>query len=988
MLSFMVNPFPLMHPYHFLKQRSLLFLICTAFTLGLQAQVTMPGTKPAGAFPLVSVGQAAFIRYDTKEETVVRIAAQALKDDITSVSGSIPGLDSMGSLQPYTIIIGTVGKHGLVDRLVSNKKLDVAKLKGQWETFSLSVIDQPFNGVKQALVIAGSDARGTAFGVFELSKRMGVSPLYWWADVTPLHRNEIFFTKGSFISTPPSVRYRGIFINDEDWGLQPWAAKTLEPETGDIGPRTYAKVFQLLLRLKANLIWPAMHPSTKAFFHYPGNIQVAADYGIIIGSSHAEPMLRNNVGEWDEKTMGHFNYVTNKEKVYRYWEERVQQSRYLNAMYTMGMRGVHDSKMEGVKDEKEAVPLLEKIIAEQREMLARNLAKNITQIPQVFTAYKEVLDIYDAGLKIPGDITLVWPDDNYGYIQRLNNEKEKSRPGGSGVYYHASYWGRPHDYLWLGTMHPSLMREEMMKAYANGAKSLWVLNVGDIKPLEYSITEFLDMAYDAVPFMNSEYGKKHLYNWVADIFGKEKAGKIESVLWRYYQLAFERKPEFMGWSQTEPTTKTNYTQYNHFDHGDEAQRRIDQYAALEKDVKFLRDAVDPNRRDAFYQLVYYPVRGASLLNKKFLYRDKAALYAQQKRLSAADYAAASQAAYDSIVAATEYYNTVLSNGKWNGIMSMKPRNLPVYLAPELPAMPAPGGSGWNIAPEGVMINDSSLPKNSGLPAFDDIHKQQYFIDIFLAGNRSLTWSATFPNWIRLSQNRGTLSPSENKKQFRLRVNINWNKFPAKDSLSGHIIFRGADIQLAVAVHARKLNTPGLSVFKGFIENNGSVSMHAGHFSRRVQTKNSQWNVLGSTGYTGEVVQAALSNPLIDTTHITTHSARVEYDFYTFIKAAATLFIYTLPTLPLNNNYGMRYAVAVDGGPLSIVDFRTVGRSEEWKQNVLRNRAERKISLPMLAKGKHILKIFAIDPGVMLDEIRLDLGGLKYAYGAIPETRSR
>ena len=256
------------------------------------------------------------------------------------------------------------------------------------------------------MVVAGSDVRGTAYGVFTLSEKIGVSPWYWWADVAAKQQKELTIVQDDFVSAPPSVKYRGIFINDEDWGLQPWAAKTFEPETGDIGPKTYAKVFELLLRLKANLIWPAMHPSTKAFFHYPGNVTTAGDYQIIIGSSHAEPMLRNNVGEWNEKTMGHFNYLTNKDSVYKYWEDRVKESSEINAIYTMGMRGVHDGQMEGVKNMKEAVPIVERIIQEQRELLTKHVNKDVTAIPQVLTVYKEVLEIYDNGLKVPDDITL------------------------------------------------------------------------------------------------------------------------------------------------------------------------------------------------------------------------------------------------------------------------------------------------------------------------------------------------------------------------------------------------------------------------------------------------------------------------------------------------------------------------------------------------------------------------------------------------------
>lgn len=989
--------------YHnsLLKTGIAFLFIFLVLPLGSNAQqvrenkISVLDQKQSGSFPFVTAGKASTIYVDAKDAPVVRIAAKALQQDVNLVTGMTPSLDSTHSLQPFSVIIGTIGKSKHIDRLISSKKLYVSTIKGGWERFAISVIDQPFSKVKQALVVAGSDPRGTAFGVFELSKMMGVSPLYWWADITPVHKKELFVTKGISLSKSPSVKYRGIFLNDEDWGLQPWAAKTFEPETGDIGPKTYAKIFELLLRLKANLIWPAMHPSTKAFYHYPGNPQVAADYAIVVGSSHAEPMLRNNVGEWNEKTMGHFNYITNKDRVYSYWEDRVKQSKGNDAIYTMGMRGVHDSHMEGVKDEKEAVPMLERIFEDQRGLLSRYLAKDVTTVPQVFTAYKEVLDIYDAGLKLPEDITLVWPDDNYGYIQRLNNEKEQARKGGSGVYYHASYWGRPHDYLWLSSTHPSLIREEMMKAYETGADRLWVLNVGDIKPLEYNIEMFLDMAYDAAPFKDSRYVKTHLFNWVGGIFGKDKAQKITTTLWDYYQLAFERKPEFMGWSRTEPTTQTTFTEYNHFFYGDEAQRRINRYESLEKEVKALRSTVEAKRADAFYQLVYYPVVGASWMNKKFLYRDKAVFYAKQNRLSAVDYTAMSKAAFDSIVKETGYYNNQLAGGKWKGMMSFKPRDLPVYQAPVLPAIVISDAEGWSITPEGFVTKDSSLLKGAGamrLPIFDDVYKQKFFIDIFLSKAQAVTWTTTVSHpWIILSQDKGALTPGAGKDQTRLWVEVDWSKAPKEEQLSGQIVFKGGDQQMVVEVKGRRVSKPELLQYKGFIENNGYVSIHAANFSRQTAKEVHRWQVIDDLSYTGKALQVlpfkgregALST---DPEAIKKNNAGVEYDFYTFTAAPAEVSIFTLPTHPLNNKYSMRYAVSVDDGPLKIVDFRTFGRSEEWKKNVLSNRAERKVQLPLLDKGYHTLKIFSVDPGVALDEIRINLGGLKKAYSSLPETK--
>jgi hypothetical protein len=945
------------------------------------------------AFPIVTNASKVSIVYDNKSTRLDSIAANLLAEDIERVTSFKPQVTTdIANAKGNVIVIGGI-QSALVRRFISAQSSINKNLQNKWECFAFKTIDNPLKNISKALVIAGSDARGTAYGVFTFSEKIGVSPWYWWADVPAKKQSELTIIQNDFISAPPSVKYRGIFINDEDWGLQPWAAKTFEPETGDIGPKTYAKVFELLLRLKANMIWPAMHPSTKAFFHYPGNVKTAEDYQIMIGSSHAEPMLRNNVGEWNEKTMGHFNYFTNKETIYKYWEDRIKESSGINAIYTLGMRGVHDGQMEGIKDLKEAVPIVEKIVQDEREMLAKYINKDVTTIPQVLTPYKEVLEIYDYGLKVPDDVTLVWPDDNYGYIARLNNEKEIVRKGGAGVYYHASYWGRPHDYLWLSSTHPSLIREEMIKAYETGADRLWVLNVGDIKPLEYNIEMFMDMAFDAAAFKDSRYTKQHLLNWTTSIFGKEKGQKIRTILWEYYQLAFERRPEFMGWSQTEPNTKTTYTEFNHFYFGDEAQKRINRYNILETEVKKLRSQIDPNYADAFYQLVYYPVVGASWINKKFLYRDKAYFYSRQSRLSAYDYAQQSKSAYDSIVKETEYYNNELANAKWNNIMSMKPRNLAVYQTPDLPELTIDSASAWSIAPEGFVTKDSSLLQNNSLlllPAFDNLNKQKYFVDIFLSKNQTISWNASVSNnWIHLSHNNGVLNPETGNNQTRIWVDVDWNKFGQNEKGNGHIIFTSGGKQITLKIRATKINQPALSGYRGFIENNGFVSMNATHFARQINKPSNQWKLIDGLGYTGSALQAL---PLwlkrkspTDTDSIKRSNAFVEYDFYTFSAATPSVTVFTLPTHPVNNNFTVRYAISIDNGPLKIIDTRTFGRSEEWKQNVLRNYAVRNEKFQYLDEGRHTLRIYTIDPGVVLDRIVIDLGGLKSAYGVIPET---
>ena len=311
----------------------------------------------------------------------------------------------------------------------------------------------------------------------------------------PRRRAELYVAAGTRRYGPPSVKYRGIFLNDEDWGLQPWAAKTFAPEEGGIGPKVYAKVFELLLRLKANTLWPAMHACTRPFNSFPEDARLADDYGIVMGSSHAEPMLRDNVGEWTAPP-GDYNYVTNRAGVLRYWEERVAANGRCENIYTLGMRGIHDSPMVGPDTDAARIRTLEQIFADQRALLAKYVNPDVTQVPQAFTPYKEVLPLYREGLQVPDDVTIVWPDDNFGYIRQFPTPAEQKRAGGFGVYYHISYLGSPLAYLWLCTTPPALIWEEMSKAYDHGADRIWIVNVGDLKPGEIDTEFFLQMAWD------------------------------------------------------------------------------------------------------------------------------------------------------------------------------------------------------------------------------------------------------------------------------------------------------------------------------------------------------------------------------------------------------------------------------------------------------------------------------------------------------------
>lgn len=593
------------------------------------------------------------IAFEGSEESIVHTALELLSRDFANVFSASPQIDR----QNGDIIVGTLGKSDLVEKA----GVDVSALQGKKQAFLLAV------SPKGKLIVAGSDAHGTAYGILEISRLIGVSPWEWWADATPNKKQSFELPANYRTMQAPTVEYRGIFINDEDWGLMPWSNQNYEPSDikGHIGPRTNERIFELLLRLRANAYWPAMHECSLPFFLTEGNRQVAKKYGIFIGSSHCEPMACNAAGEWKRRGEGEYDYVNNSRSVYRFWEGRIKEIAKQNNLYTLGMRGVHDGKMQGASTIEEQKAVLERVIEDQRELLKRYVDPDITRIPQVFIPYKEVLDIYRAGLQVPDEVTLMWCDDNYGYITHFPTTQEKARKGGNGVYYHASYWGRPHDYLWLSSTSPALVYQQMNQAYDKGIQKMWILNVGDIKPGEYLIELFMDMAWD-LEGVKKHGVAVHQRRFLEREFGKEAGEKLVPVLSEYYRLAYICKPEYLGNTRVEEKDPI-YQVVKDLDWSESYIReRLDNYKKIADEAETIARQIPVNRQDTYFQLVKYPIQAAAQMNVKLL-------KAQLARHGKADWSE-SELAFDSITALTRLYNTE----KWNRIMDFQPRKLPVF----------------------------------------------------------------------------------------------------------------------------------------------------------------------------------------------------------------------------------------------------------------------------------------------------------------------
>ena len=626
-----------------------------------------------------------------KVSPVVVTAMEMLTEDMRDVTGA-----SLKRVQTGAKIrIVQLDKDNGSRKWLRTAGIDVDGLAQKKDAFHIKV----HNG---QLLVVGSDGRGTAYGILELSRMAGVSPWKWWADEMPEKRSQLTVASDFETEQSPSVEYRGIFLNDEDWTLQPWSWRNYSPgKPGLISSKTYKQIFKLLMRLRANAIWPGMHSMTKPFFTVPGAKEAADSCGIVIGTSHCEPMMRNNVGEWNVSERGNYNYITNKESVQNYWTERLKETGHYENIYTIGMRGIHDGAMEGVgKNLNTQTAALQQVIDDQRRLLGKYVNKRVESIPQQFVPYKEVLQVMENGLRLPDDVTLTWCDDNYGYMTRLSDSLQQQRKGGGGVYYHLSYWGRPHDYLWLSTTQPGLIYNEMREAYAHNVRKLWIVNVHDIKTAAYGLELFLNMAWNIDAVQPSTL-YQYLQQWLCREFGQTAGEKLLPVMREYYRLTAIRKPEFMGWNQVE-LDKRKYprgwspvrdTEFSLTAFGGELDRYLTDWRRLTAAIKDIESTLPDRRKDTYFSHIKYPVLSAAAMSRKMLEAQRARAIAKanhdstrwQRDETLFTACAKSQDAYQEIRRLTAHYNK-LAGGKWKHSMVDNPRDLLVFYAPTLPVM--------------------------------------------------------------------------------------------------------------------------------------------------------------------------------------------------------------------------------------------------------------------------------------------------------------
>ncbi|WP_224070086.1 glycosyl hydrolase 115 family protein [Arachidicoccus terrestris] len=976
------------------------------FVIGFIAAVMLLGTagysqvtltskasdnKGAGMFNL----SGAKILEDPRDPVAVNTYVRLFAKDIQNVTGKAPGINRSLAKADNLVIAGTIEANRWIKALIAAGKINVDSIKGAWERYGIFLVKNPFRHVGQALVIAGSDRRAVAFGLFSISKVIGVSPWYFWADVPVKKRSDVVLSVSNFTSPAPSVKYRGVFINDEDWGLRPWARDTYEKELHNIGPKTYRQVFELLLRLNANYLCPAMHPGSSAFNKYPENKVIADSFGIVMGSTHPEPLLFNNASEWDKKTMGEWDYKTNRTGIMRVLDKRVKENSPYENVYTLALRGLHDKEMQGDYPMSERLKLVEEALNDQRSILKKYIDTPLADIPQIFVPYKEVLDIYNAGLKLPDEVTLVWPDDNYGYLKQLSNEKERLRSGHSGVYYHASYLGRPHDYLWLASTPPNLMYEELHKAYATGADRYWLLNAGDIKSCEAPVTQFLSMAYQLDSFSFSS-APEFQAEWLSDIYGKEYFQQLARITKTYNRLAFSRKPESMAWGfewnsnrhAREIPAETEYS----FDNYNEAQDRISDYLKIQNDAKKIYDGLPEAYKPSFYELVLYPVTGASLMNRMWL-------KAQQQRDCYYEHNSAANrlkkevdVIHDSLKAITDGYNRLL-NGKWNHVISLVNGVTASYFEkPKLKTLKLPGNGQLKVKAEGSGTTGVNGYTNM-LPTFDKLAAKTHYFDLYNTGSKVLSWTARAnAPWVKLSRRSGKV-----QDQQRVEVAVDWNQLKESGRKTAiiDIVMDGGHQQVLVAANNPAISCDSLQGL--YVEENGVVSIPAAGFSRKVESYGVEMQLVNDLGYTDtSVMMGSPVLPVINSRY--TKAPNLQYDFYTFHRGMVKVYTYVLPTFPLSSNrdFGFHeantsqttYGVTIDDGIVDYPSSSSPEYSQNWATNVERNAAINVSTLYIDRPGKHTLKIITGDPGIIVQKIVIDLGGLKPSYmGPQPTTVS-
>ncbi|MFS2016031.1 glycosyl hydrolase 115 family protein [Massilia sp. CT11-108] len=950
---------------------------CAAPSLGLGVQL-VSATPSANSIPLVSDGNAAPLYVDKADHWGVMRAATDLQGDIDKVTGAKPALSTATANTRTAVIIGTLGHSTLVDALVSAGKLDVKAIRGKWESFVIANVANPMPGVERALVIAGSDKRGTIYGIYEISEQIGVSPWYWWADVPVKKASALFVRAGAWVQGPPAVKYRGIFINDEEPALGKWSREKF----GGGNSKMYTHMFELLLRLRANYLWPAMW--TNAFNEDdPDNPRLADAYGIVMGTSHHEPMVRSH-HEWlahrRDYGNGEWNYATNEDGLKRFFRDGIRRNKAYESIVTMGMRGDGDTAMPDAGGLEANKKLIEKIIHDQQQILTEEMGVDQRQVPQLWALFTEVQKYYDAGLKVPDNVTLLFTDDNVGNLRRLPTPAECKRSGGSGIYFHMDMNGGPFSYKWLNSNPLPKIWEQMNLAHEYGANQIWIANVGDLKPLEVPIEFFLRLAWSPKG-MGKDDIAGWTQRWAEREFGAQHAAEIADLVAKYAKYNAWRKPELV---RPDTFSLVNYR---------EAERVSEAWNALAKRATLLKTSIPADQQDAYYELVLHPILALSNFIDLEIAAGRNHLYAKQGRYAANAQAERVRALFKRDQDLSDFYNTQVAGGKWNHMMDQTHigyrdwRSPPENVMPATSSVPAGAAGEFGVAIDG---SDQAWPGGENtptLPYFDSINKQRSYIDVFSKDGRPPRFTALADKpWVKLSQ---APAPDGSNDQ-RIWVDIDWSRVPVGSAQLGQITVSEGNQRVVVRSYATiAVGDETKAAAGAFGGQTGPIAFDAQDAVRNIPGKYARWEWLPDYGRGPGAMTVfpvtARSAPFAD-------SPRLEYPVY---FASAGTWQVDLVTAPTLDNYpGRELAVAValdDATPQVVRVFPPATRADQTFlgkyhfKNTSENARTMRFTVKVHGPGKYDLKIIMVDPTIVVQKIVLSDSPLPDSYFGPPST---
>ncbi len=925
--------------------------------------------KENGCFTLSASGKSAPLYASSKDYLGVIRVLKHLQADIGRVTNAEPeiSIDTVPASKEI-VLIGTLGKNPTIDKLVQDEKLDVDSIVGRWETHLLQVVQKPLPGVDRALIIAGSDKRGTIYGIYDLSKEIGVSPWYWWADVPVKKKEALYIKAGPYTQGPPAVKYRGIFLNDEEPCLGRWAVENY----GGFNHEFYEKLFELILRLKGNFLWPAMW---WASFNSddPLNPQLADEYGVVMSTSHHEPMMRAHA-EWRKVGKGPWNYETNEEELRRFWAEGIKRMGDYESVVTLAMRGDGDRAMNRETN----IALLQRIVADQRQMLADITGKDITTIPQVWALYKEVQDYYDKGMRVPDDVTLLLCDDNWGNVRRLPKPDAPPRSGGYGMYYHFDFHGGPVSYEWLNTSPIPHIWEQMHLCYRHGVDRIWLVNVGDLKPMEFPISFFLDYGWNLDKW---QAGRLPEYTrlWAQQQFGPEHAEAIAEILAGYTKYNSRRTPEMLG---PDVYSLVHYR---------EAETVVGDYNRLLEKAERIKALIPDEYQDAYFQLVLHPVAACANLNEMYYALARNLFFAKQGRAATNDMADKVRALFKKDGEISHYYNKVMANGKWNHIMDARHISFTSWnpprkdVIPEVKEIEIPEGSDMGVAIEGSGSWWPMEKSEAVLPEFDCFNQQRYYIEVFNRGQTPFDYRIqSGESWLLITPNQGKID-----KEQRVWVSVDFQQVPIGTHLAAITINGPNGKSVEVQAIVKNPESPKRDEVIGFVESNGCVSVEAEHYTRAVEKEPVKWLIVPNLSRT---LSGVMPVPVTARSQKPEGGGpRLEYNMYLFSSGNAKVEAYFCPTQDYIGEHGIRYAISFDDEAPKVVNIHEKDTVPDWKypptwnqavtENIKKTVSEHVIDKP----GEHVLKFWMVDPGIVLQKIVVHVGGVKPSYLGPPES---